>query len=90
VSGDLNVAKLVSYYCVNDDYKFAYGAQVKFQVISCSIFLFGRQKVAHVVLEVASMKKKKGRVDFLKQTAAYLQYDNVKMTAITLYDIQQD
>jgi hypothetical protein len=26
---DLNVAKLVSYYCVNDDYKFSYGAQVK-------------------------------------------------------------
>jgi hypothetical protein len=81
--------KLVSYYCVNDDYKFAYGAQVKFQVISCSDLPICLAESGSRSLEVA-LTAKKGRIGISKANRGFLQYDNVRNDKITLYDIQQD
>ena len=75
IGGDLNVAKLVSYYCVNDDYKFAYGAQVKISnsLAVRSSYLSGNKSGSRS-LEVASYERKE-EVDFSKKQTAVTAYN---------------
>lgn len=75
IGGDLNVSKLVSYYCVNDDFKFSYGAQCKIanSLAVRSSYLSGNKNGSRCI-EVISYDKKE-EIDFSKKQTAVSAYN---------------
>lgn len=76
IGGDLNVSKLVSYYCINDDFKFTQGAQCNITnaLAVRSSYLSGNKNGSRC-LEINSYDKKE-ETDFSK-----------KKTSVTAYNI---
>ncbi|MDG2431068.1 hypothetical protein [Flavobacterium sp.] len=75
IGGDLNISKLVSFYCINDDFKFSYGAQCRISnsIAVRSSYLSGNKSGSRC-FDIVSYEKKE-EVDFSKKQTAVIAYN---------------